>query len=251
MNNLVLTNQSGKDVTTSLIVAEVFGKEHKNVLRDIETLSCSDSFNRLNFELIKYFDSRGREQKAYEITKDGFSFLVMGYTGEKAGEFKEKFIREFNKREALLKDDDYIIHRAFNLLTERSKMLEQQLEQKEQQLQLQQKELQEAAPKVQFYEEALQTKDLITASQVAADLGVSAIKLNMWLFEQQFQHKAGGVWIPSAKIKGLGYMKSRIHTYYDSKGEMHSTQHFYFTQAGREFVMRKWKAYHKYQEVMP
>ena len=172
--NLVLTNQSGKDVTTSLIVAEVFGKEHKNVSRDIETLSFSDNFNRLNFELIKYVDSRGREQKAYEITKDGFSFLVMGYTGEKAGEFKEKFIREFNKREELLQNDDYIIHRAFNLLTERNKMLEQQIEQKEQQLQLQEKVIKEATPKVKYYDDVLQSESLYSVTQVTADLGYSA-----------------------------------------------------------------------------
>lgn len=57
---------------------------------------------------------QGGAQKSeyYEITKDGFMFLVMGYTGEKAGEFKERFINEFNKREALLRSDDYILARA-------------------------------------------------------------------------------------------------------------------------------------------
>lgn len=94
---LVYKSKYGKALTTSLIVARVFGKEHKNVLRDIENLSCSETFNRLNFERITYKDARNREQTAYQMTKDGFSFLVMGYTGDKAGQFKETFINEFNK----------------------------------------------------------------------------------------------------------------------------------------------------------
>ena len=52
MAELVIQNSNGNDVTTSLIVAQVFEKEHKNVVRDIENLSCSESFNRLNFERI-------------------------------------------------------------------------------------------------------------------------------------------------------------------------------------------------------
>ena len=80
MAELVIQNSNGNDVTTSLIVAQVFGKEHNKVVRDIENLSCSSNFNAANFGVIEYTDSRGRIQKAYEMTKDGFSFLVMGYT---------------------------------------------------------------------------------------------------------------------------------------------------------------------------
>ena len=75
--------------TTSRDVAEVFGKEHKNVLRDIETLECSEEFSRLNFEPISDEDSYKQKQKAYKMTRDGFTLLVMGYTGEKAMQFKE------------------------------------------------------------------------------------------------------------------------------------------------------------------
>ena len=80
--DLVRTNQQGNNITTSLIVAQVFGKEHAKVVRDIENLSCSSNFNAANFGVIEYNDSRGRIQRAYEMTKDGFSFLVMGYTGQ-------------------------------------------------------------------------------------------------------------------------------------------------------------------------
>lgn len=127
MAELVFQNSNGNDVTTSLLVAEVFGKEHSKVVRDIESLSCSASFNAANFGVITYIDSRNREQTAYEMTKDGFSFLVMGYTGAKAGEFKERFINEFNRREALLKDDDYILMRSQQILQKRKRLRRKRL----------------------------------------------------------------------------------------------------------------------------
>lgn len=92
-----------KLITTSLKVSEVFGKDHKNVLRDIREIECSEEFNRLNFEPINYKDARGRIQDAYSMTRDGFTMLVMGYTGEKAMKFKEDYINAFNAMESELK----------------------------------------------------------------------------------------------------------------------------------------------------
>ena len=95
-------NKEEVTVVTSLDIAETFGKEHKNVLRDIRELECSDEFNRLNFELTSYIDARNRKQDMYYITRDGFTLLVMGYTGEKAVRFKEAYIRQFNAMEKAL-----------------------------------------------------------------------------------------------------------------------------------------------------
>ena len=105
MNDLILSEDDfermvmadkGQVVTTSLRVAEYFGKAHGKVLRAIETLGCSAGFNQANFGSIEYIDARGRCQKAYQMTKDGWMFLVMGFTGKKAAEIKEKFIAAFN-----------------------------------------------------------------------------------------------------------------------------------------------------------
>lgn len=95
-------NKEEVTVVTSLDIAETFGKEHKNVLRDIRELECSDEFNRLNFELTSYIDARNRKQDMYYLTRDGFTLLVMGYTGEKAMRFKEAYIRQFNAMEKAL-----------------------------------------------------------------------------------------------------------------------------------------------------
>ena len=88
---------------TSLDVAETFGKEHKNVLRDIRELGCSEEFNRLNFEPISYTDTMNRKQDAVAMTRDGFTLLVMGYNGELAMKFKEGYIKQFNAMEAALR----------------------------------------------------------------------------------------------------------------------------------------------------
>ena len=158
MADLVFQNSNGNDVTTSLIVAQVFGKRNSDVLRDIRSLNCSESFRKRNFALMVKMNElpQGGSQKSeyYEMTKDGFSFLVMGYTGAKAGEFKERFINEFNRRESLLKDDDYILMRSQQILQkrleaseEKIKQLESQAEQQQETIELQQQELTQSAPK--------------------------------------------------------------------------------------------------------
>jgi len=93
--------------TTSLQVAKSFEKAHKHVLRAIDNLDCSDEFRNKNFMKENIINSRGRQYESYSITRDGFSFLCMGFTGKKAAKWKELFIEAFNMMESkLLKDSD-------------------------------------------------------------------------------------------------------------------------------------------------
>jgi Rha family phage regulatory protein len=101
MSQLVFI-ESGRPVTDSLAVAETFGKEHRRVLQDIRELECSEEFNEHNFVLNFYRDSMNRDKPRYLITQDGFSFLVMGYTGKEAARFKEMYIGEFNRMKETL-----------------------------------------------------------------------------------------------------------------------------------------------------
>lgn len=89
-------------VCTSLDVAETFGKEHKNVLKDIRELECSDEFRVLNFEQSIYLNSQNHKQPMYYLTRDGFTLLAMGYNGTKAMQFKEGYIKQFNAMEKAL-----------------------------------------------------------------------------------------------------------------------------------------------------
>jgi Rha family phage regulatory protein len=70
-------------------VAEVFGKNHHHVIDAIEDIQCSQEFRETNFRLSSYVTSQNKEMKMYEFSRDGFSFLVMGFTGAKAAQFKE------------------------------------------------------------------------------------------------------------------------------------------------------------------
>lgn len=91
--------------TSSRQVAEKFEKEHKNVVRDIEKLSreIGSNLSLSYFILSDYKDSMNRNQTEYLLTRDGFSLLAMGFTGEKALKWKLEYIRAFNEMEAELR----------------------------------------------------------------------------------------------------------------------------------------------------
>lgn len=95
-------NKEEVTVVTSLDVSETFEKRHADVLRDIEKMECSKEFTERNFALSSYNDLSGKSNKMYFITRDGFTMLAMGYTGDKAMKFKEAYIRQFNAMEKAL-----------------------------------------------------------------------------------------------------------------------------------------------------
>ncbi len=234
---LVQTNQQGRDVTTSLIVAEIFGKNHKNVLRDIETLSCSDDFRVLNFEHTPYIHPQnGQEYHYYEITKDGFAFLVMGYTGEKASLFKERFINEFNKREALLKSDDYILMRSQQILQLKIERAQQKVKQLEVENNTQKQLIAEMKKGNDYLNKILQSKGTVTTTQIAADYGLSAKALNFKLKEMKIQHKVNGQWILYSPFIGKGYLHSRTISITHKDGTPDTRMTSEWTQRGRIFL---------------
>ena len=95
--------QEKQAVTDSLIVAERFDKRHADVLRAIENLECSAVFSQRNFALTSRQDQQNKPQKYYQITRDGFAFLCMGFTGKDAARFKEAFITAFNRMESIIR----------------------------------------------------------------------------------------------------------------------------------------------------
>lgn len=112
MNNLVEISKDKQVVTTSVRVAEVFGKRHDNILRQINTLIGGlreqQDFSRLKNEVAKYAvanykDEQGKLRKQYIMNRDGFTLLAMGFTGPKALKFKLQYIQAFNDMEARLK----------------------------------------------------------------------------------------------------------------------------------------------------
>lgn len=102
MNQLVFI-ENGRAVTDSLNVAEQFRKRHDRVLQDIRELDCSQEFRFHNFVETHYTHPQNKQQyPKFYMTRDGFTFLVMGYTGSDAARFKEDYIHAFNAMEQKL-----------------------------------------------------------------------------------------------------------------------------------------------------
>jgi len=104
MNDLVvLTN--GVPMVDSVLVAKKFGKIHRDVMRAIDNLDCSDEFRMRNFAQSNYV-VRGHTYDSFMMTRDGFSFLCMGFTGIESAKWKEAYINAFSAMEAQLKKID-------------------------------------------------------------------------------------------------------------------------------------------------
>lgn len=118
-HELGLVRTEERVVVSSLDVAKNFEKQHQHVLRDIRNLECSEEFSQSNFGLAEYKDEQGKPRPSYLITRDGFAFLAMGFTGKKAAKFKEAYITAFNEMERCLKPTPAAIDYHWLAITER------------------------------------------------------------------------------------------------------------------------------------
>lgn len=101
--------EGGKVLTTSRKIAGKFSKRHADVIRAIQEMELPDSYRERNFALSSYKNDQGKALPEYIITKDGFSLLVMGFTGKKALQFKVDFIEAFNQMESALKSETWML----------------------------------------------------------------------------------------------------------------------------------------------
>ena len=112
MNNLAVINSVSVEFSIvgdevfadTLKIAEVFGKNHQHILRTIKNLP-NDDFKSENFKSSTYLDAQMKPRPCYNLTRDGFSLLVMGFTGQRAYRWKIEFIKAFNTMEAKLKQN--------------------------------------------------------------------------------------------------------------------------------------------------
>ncbi|EAI6100840.1 hypothetical protein B9M60_06465 [Campylobacter coli] len=104
-----LNIKENKVFINSLDLAKVFNKNHKDVLETTKNQPQND-FTESNFILSTYKDKKGELRPCYNLTRDGFSLLVMGFTGEKAYKWKIEFIKVFNEMEKRLRNIEYEKH---------------------------------------------------------------------------------------------------------------------------------------------
>ena len=103
MSDLISMN-NGNPTVSSKDIADKFGKEHRNVLQAIDRLECSNEFRKLNYQQSFYTSSQNKKLPCFDITRDGFSFLCMGFTGSEAAKWKEAYIHAFNQMETALRN---------------------------------------------------------------------------------------------------------------------------------------------------
>lgn len=138
MEDLVIMHEQ-QAVTTSLKVAEIFKKEHRNVMQSINNLTAENSAVKKMFVEDSYLNSRNQQQPMFYMNRDGFTLLAMGFTGSKAMEFKLKYIDAFNKMEKRIKEGTQF--RLPTNLTEMSTMLYSVMEDQDRKIEEQNKKV--------------------------------------------------------------------------------------------------------------
>ncbi|EAH5057101.1 Rha family transcriptional regulator [Campylobacter coli] len=165
----------------SLQIAEVFKKDHSNVLKAIDKLP-NDEFKSSNFKYDSYFDKKSEQRRMINLTRDAFSLLVMGFTGEKAYKWKIEFIKAFNEMEKRLRNIEYEKHDklAFRQSLGYKSQLKQQKEKYENKIKALQYDLENK--KELSFKRKLSKEELLELRKILArDYGMICIK--EWEFE--------------------------------------------------------------------
>lgn len=228
MNGIEIKYENNQMLVSSLEVAKNFGKEHKNVLQTIGNLVAENSATKSMIYETSY-QNRGRQYPMYYMNRDGFSLLVMGFTGKEALEWKMKYIQAFNEMEQKLNNPEFLVQRTMEYLKSRCDAL--LLENK-----VQSQQIAELKPKASYYDVVLNCKDLLSISVIAKDYGWSAIRLNEYLHKKGVQFKQGKTWLLYQKYAVEGYTSTKTHEHLGNDGTNHTNVHTYWTQKGRLFI---------------
>lgn len=135
MNNLVTLNQDNQATTTSKVIAETFDKEHRHVMANIRKTAAEYEDLKLTGELDEsvgvpffglsyYISDQNKELPCYELNRDAFNLVVMGFTGSKVMKFKLRFIGAFNKMEEFIKSGSVKQLSAAEQIAEETAVLE-------------------------------------------------------------------------------------------------------------------------------
>lgn len=218
-------------VVSSRVVADELARRHDNVKRDIEQILMSSNVSALIISS-EYKDSRGRSQKEYLLTKDGFTLYMFNIQGH--NDFKMAYINKFNEMERQLSHPiaSYMIE---DPVKRAEKWIEEQKEKEKllEQNSIQQQQIGELKPKADYVDEILKSPGTMTITQIAADYGLSAQKLNKLLHQARLQRRVGKQWVLYAEHMNRGYTKSHTIEIVRSDGRPDTQPQTRWTQKGR------------------
>ncbi|WP_414838449.1 phage regulatory protein/antirepressor Ant [Carnobacterium sp. TMP28] len=237
--------ESGKYNMTNLIemkpaqtiesreVAEMLGKEHSKLMRDIR--GYSKDLAEANIGLGDFFvesayqDANNQSRPCFLLTKQGCEMAANKLTGKKGTLFTARYVQKFNQMEQSNVDSYMIadpIARAKQWIEE-----QQQTQLLIERTAIQEQLIAEYEPKITYLDEILNSKNTMTITQIAADYGMSGQELNRILWNNEIQRKEGGQWVLYRKHMNNGYTKSK--TVIKETGAYPQTK---WTQKGRIFI---------------
>ena len=237
-----------KETMTSLEIAEVTGKRHDSILRDIRNI-LSQGVDAHNFVETSYTDKSNRQQKCYTLTKKGCLILASGYDVI----LREKIINRWEELETKERNQ-YQVPQSFAEALMLAAKQQEQIEEQQRQLEATSKEIvelngaiAEMEPKVTYVDMILASKETVTTTQIAQDYGQSAKAFNVLLRNFGVQHNVGGQWVLYAKHLPFGYVQSDTFPIVHKNGTNGTVMHTKWTQKGRLFLYEELKKHN----VMP
>lgn len=223
---------------TSLQVAEITGKEHKNVLRDIRNMEASwVKVNGRRFELVDYIDAKGEKRPCYSLTKTECLYIATKFNDEARAKLVLRW-EELEKAKSFVTLPDFSnpaeAARAWADQYEKTKAAEKEM------IALS-KTMAVMEPKVSYYDKILNSKATVTVTQIAQDYGLSAKALNDILQRLGIQHKVNGQWILYAPHISQGYVHSKSISITHADGTQGTKLNTEWTQKGRLFLYNELK----------
>lgn len=230
----LIPNQKGM---TSLEIAEVTGKQHAHVMRDIRSL-LSQGVSASNFGLGSYTDANGQKRPLFNLTPKGCLILASGYDAV----LRERIINRLeyleNGKKVIKTPQTYLEALEALVATEKEKeQLRIETEQQQATIKPQDKEIKEAAPKVNYYNNHLQSVNTLTSTQIAKQIGMDAEKLHKKLKETNVIYRQSGQWLLHSPYSTWGLHSTRTQTYTRSDGSIGTNVYTVWTERGRRFII--------------
>lgn len=220
-------------VVSSRVVANELKRRHGDVIEGLETM-ISENGNLRSLIIPSTYKVKGqnRSYKEYLLTKDGFTLYMFNIQGH--NDFKMAYINKFNEMERQLSHPiaSYMID---DPVKRAEKWIEEQKEKERllEQNSIQQQQIGELKPKADYVDEILKSPGTMTITQIAADYGLSAQKLNKLLHQARLQRRVGKQWVLYTEHMNKGYTKSHTIEIVRSDGRPDTQPQTRWTQKGR------------------
>lgn len=230
MNEIQIKYENNQMLVSSLEIAKNFGKEHKNVLQTIGNLVAENSATKSMIYETSY-ENRGRQYPMYLMNRDGFSLLVMGFTGKEALDWKVKYIEAFNEMEKKLNDPEFLVQRSMDYLKSRCDALL-----------LENKELK---PKALFADAVSASNESILIGQLAKLIRQNGYEIGQnrlfeWMRENEYLIKKGERYNqPTQKSMDLGLFEVKERTITNPDGSTRITLTTKVTGKGQVYFINK------------